>query len=273
MFAGFSQFTFGASTQLVMFMFLTSMTAAGAASSSRSSSASRGGWSRRRPRRGRSSPARRSGGIARRAAPGGLHRRRDRGRVPRVVGRPAGRGGADLAVRARRRRRRRCWSGALSRNPDQASSLGVFAGLALGALGGCMIPYQTMPDAMQSGRPASSPTRGRCWACSRSSATAAAIETVAPNVAVLAAFGVVLMGARRVALPQGDRRVGPRRVAARYGAPGPLGRPARREPGARRPRPGPHPPTRHGVTRASRVQSWEQNRTNRRMSAARDPRP
>ena len=29
MFVGFSQFTFGASTQLVLFMFLTSMTAAG----------------------------------------------------------------------------------------------------------------------------------------------------------------------------------------------------------------------------------------------------
>ena len=38
----------------------------------------------------------------------------------------------------------------LSRNADQASSLGVFLGLALGALGGCLIPFAIMPDAMQS---------------------------------------------------------------------------------------------------------------------------
>ena len=31
--------------------------------------------------------------------------------------------------------------GAQSRNADQAASLGVFVGLALGALGGCMIPF------------------------------------------------------------------------------------------------------------------------------------
>ncbi len=38
--------------------------------------------------------------------------------------------------------------GAVSRNPDQAGSLGVAAGLGLGALGGAMVPSFFMPDAM-----------------------------------------------------------------------------------------------------------------------------
>jgi ABC-2 type transport system permease protein len=39
--------------------------------------------------------------------------------------------------------------GATSRNAEQAGSIGVFASLALAALGGCMIPIQFMPEVMQ----------------------------------------------------------------------------------------------------------------------------
>jgi ABC-2 type transport system permease protein len=39
--------------------------------------------------------------------------------------------------------------GAMSRDAEQAGSIGVFASLALAALGGCMIPLQFMPEVMQ----------------------------------------------------------------------------------------------------------------------------
>jgi ABC-2 type transport system permease protein len=82
--------------------------------------------------------------------------------------------------------------GAVSRNADQASSLGVFAGLALGALGGCMIPIQVMPEAMQ--------TVARLvphsWALLGIQAVihdGGGLASVATNVAVLGAYAAVLL--------------------------------------------------------------------------------
>ena len=83
--------------------------------------------------------------------------------------------------------------GAWSRNADQASSLGVFVGLALAALGGCMIPIEFMPDTMQS----FAKLIPHSWALLGLQSLVrdgGGIESVATNIAVLAGFAVVLMG-------------------------------------------------------------------------------
>jgi ABC-2 type transport system permease protein len=83
--------------------------------------------------------------------------------------------------------------GAVSQNADQASSLGVFAGLALGALGGCMVPLGFMPEAMQTVAKAIP----HSWAITAFSSLVrdgGGIETVAVNLVVLAGFAVVLLG-------------------------------------------------------------------------------
>ena len=70
--------------------------------------------------------------------------------------------------------------------------MGVFAGLGLGALGGCMIPFQVMPDAMQQ----LARFIPHSWALLGLQSLVrdgGGIESVAPNLAVLVAFGVVLM--------------------------------------------------------------------------------
>jgi ABC-2 type transport system permease protein len=83
--------------------------------------------------------------------------------------------------------------GAVARNADQAGSTGVFLGLALGALGGCMIPIQVMPEAMQS----VSRLLPHSWAVlglQELVRSGEGIEAVLPNVAVLAGFGAALLG-------------------------------------------------------------------------------
>lgn len=191
MFAGFSQFTFGASTQLVMFMFLTSLTAAGRLVYTRQLGLSR---------RMLSTPT----------TPWTIVTGEALGRfgvamlqavyivaVTAIVfgvswGNPVTAGvlillfgvvaaGAAMLV------------GASSRNPDQASSMGVFLGLALGALGGCMIPLQIMPPVMQS----VARLIPHSWALTGlqdTIKTGGGLDTVLPNVAVLAVYGAVLMG-------------------------------------------------------------------------------
>jgi ABC-2 type transport system permease protein len=82
--------------------------------------------------------------------------------------------------------------GAVARDGDQASSLGVFAGLALGALGGCMIPYQVMPPAMQS----IARLIPHSWAVLGLQSLireGGGIASVAPNLAVLAGWAIVLL--------------------------------------------------------------------------------
>jgi ABC-2 type transport system permease protein len=191
MFAGFSQFTFGASTQLIMFTFLTSLTAAGRLVYTRQLGVSR---------RMLSTPT----------TPWTIVTGEALGRfgvamlqagyivvVTAVVfgvswGNPVTAGvlivlfgvvaaGAAMLV------------GSSSRNPDQAASMGVFLGLALGALGGCMIPLQVMPPVMQS----VARLIPHSWALlglQDTIKTGGGLETVLPNVAVLAVYGAVLMG-------------------------------------------------------------------------------
>ena len=83
--------------------------------------------------------------------------------------------------------------GAVSRNADQASSMGVFAGLALGALGGCMVPMAFMPEAMQT----FAKLIPHSWAITGLSSLVrdgGGIDSVATNIVVLAGFAVVLLG-------------------------------------------------------------------------------
>ena len=77
-----------------------------------------------------------------------------------------------------------------------ASRRGLLKGagiLALGALGGCMIPWQMMPDVMQAvGR-----LIPHSWALlglQELVRTGGGVSTVLPNIGVLAVYGTVLMG-------------------------------------------------------------------------------
>lgn len=83
--------------------------------------------------------------------------------------------------------------GAVAGNADQASSLGVFAGLALGALGGCMVPLVFMPDAMQTLAKAI-PHSWAVTALSSLVRDGGGIDSVVTNLVVLAGFAVVLLG-------------------------------------------------------------------------------
>ena len=83
-------------------------------------------------------------------------------------------------------------SGALFSNEEQASSIGVFAGLMLAALGGCMVPLEVFPDGMR----AAAHLTPHAWAVEALTdlvTTDATIADVVPQVAVLAAFAVVLL--------------------------------------------------------------------------------
>ncbi len=190
-FAGFSQFTFGASTQLVLFMFLTSMTAAGRLVQTKLL-----GLSRRM--------------VSTPTSPWTIVTGEALGRylvallqaaviiaVTSVVfgvswGDPLA-AGALIAVFGLVAAGAAMLVGAWSRNADQASSLGVFVGLALGALGGCMIPIQIMPDTMQ----AFAKLIPHSWALLGLQSLVrdgGGIDTVTTNLLVLAGFAVVLMG-------------------------------------------------------------------------------
>jgi ABC-2 type transport system permease protein len=190
LFAGFTQFAFGASTQLVMFMFLTSMTAAGKLVYSKQLGVSR---------RMVSTPTS-VGTIVTGEALGRLGvALLQAGYIVLVTwlafgvdwGDPLAAGalivafgvvcaGAAMLV------------GALAGNAEQAGSLGVFAGLALGALGGCMIPIQTMPDVMQTITKAI-PHSWALLGLQELIRTGGGLGAVLVNLAVLVAFGVVLM--------------------------------------------------------------------------------
>jgi ABC-2 type transport system permease protein len=82
--------------------------------------------------------------------------------------------------------------GAIATNAEQAGSVGVFLSLALAALGGCMIPIEFMPDAMQQ----LALLTPHAWAMTGLRtlvAERADLATVAPQVTVLVVYGVVLM--------------------------------------------------------------------------------
>ena len=189
-FAGFTQFTLGATTQLVMFTFLTSMTASLRLVLSRQLGVSR---------RMSSTPT----------SPATIIAGETIGRYGIAVfqatyivvvsalffgvswGDPVA-AAAIILVFALVSAGAAMLLGATARNPDQASSLGVFIGLALGALGGCMIPLQIMPATMQS----IARLIPQSWAVTglQSLITdGGGIESVATNLAVLTGFAVVLL--------------------------------------------------------------------------------
>ncbi len=190
-FAGFSQFTFGASTQLILFMFLTSMTAAG-----RLVNTKQLGVSRRMVSTPTSVWTIVAGEALGRYLVAILQAVYIIAMTSLVFGVAWGdpiAAGAIIGLFGLVAAGAAMLVGALSRNGDQASSLGVFAGLALGALGGCMIPWQLMPDAMQ----ALARLIPHSWALlglQELVRGGGGIESVAPNLAVLAGYGVVLMG-------------------------------------------------------------------------------
>jgi ABC-2 type transport system permease protein len=190
MFAGYSQFTFGASTQLILFMFLTSMTAAARLVYARQIGVSR---------RMLSTPTS-AWTIVTGEALGRFGIAILQGVYIVVMtavvfgvswGDPLAAGaiillfgvvGAAAALLV----------GATARNPDQASSMGVFVGLALAALGGCLIPFQTMPEGMQ----AIARFVPHSWALlglQELIRNGGGISTVVPNLAVLTLFAVGLM--------------------------------------------------------------------------------
>jgi ABC-2 type transport system permease protein len=82
--------------------------------------------------------------------------------------------------------------GAVTRNADQAAAVAVFAGLALGALGGCLVPYQVMPPPLQ----AIARLLPHAWALLGLETLAgdpeAGVGSVSTDLGVLAVYGVGL---------------------------------------------------------------------------------
>jgi linearmycin/streptolysin S transport system permease protein len=191
LFAGFSQFTFGASTQLVMFMFLTSMTAATRLVTTRQLGVSR------RMVAGPTSAATIIAGEAAGRYGVALLQAACIVLVSSIVfgvswGDPVA-AGTIIALFGLVSAGVAMLVGALASDADQAGSLGVFVGLALGALGGCMVPFQVMPPAMQ----AVARLLPHSWAVLGLQTLirdgSAGIAAVAPNLAVLAVYGVGAM--------------------------------------------------------------------------------
>lgn len=189
-FAGFDQFTLGAQSQLVLFVFMTSMTAAAQLVMSKQLGVSR---------RMLSTPTSAGTVIA-----GETVGRFSVALLQAVVivvvstlvfgvdwGDPVAAGAIVLAfglVSAAVA----MLVGAMSRNAEQAGSIGVFASLALAALGGCMVPLAFMPEPMQT----IALLTPHAWAMDglRALITEGAdLDGVLPQVGVLLAYGLVLL--------------------------------------------------------------------------------
>jgi ABC-2 type transport system permease protein len=189
-FAGYDQFTLGAQTQLVLFVFMTSMTAAAQLVMSKQL-----GVSRRMLSTPTSAWTIIAGETLGRFAVALLQA------VVIVVvstlvfgvdwGDPVAAGAIVLAfglVSAAVA----MLVGAMSRNAEQAGSIGVFASLALAALGGCMVPLAFMPEPMQT----VALLTPHAWAVNGLHALinqSADLTSVLPQVGVLLAYGVVLL--------------------------------------------------------------------------------
>jgi linearmycin/streptolysin S transport system permease protein len=195
-FAGLAEFTLGASSQLVLFMFLTSMIAA-----TRLVATRRLGVSRRMVA-GPTSTATIVAGEALGRYAVALLQAAYIVVVTAIVfgvawGDPIA-AGALIALFGVVSAGAAMLVGSAARNADQAGSIGVFAGLALGALGGCMVPYQIMPASMQAIArllPHSWALLGLQSLIGRGDAGAGAgLAAVAPNLAVQAVYGAVVMG-------------------------------------------------------------------------------
>lgn len=189
-FAGFSQYTFGASTQLILFMFLTSMTNAGRLVYTRQIGVSR---------RMLSTPTSVGTIVAGEALGRYLVAMLQAVYIVAITALIFGVSWGDpLATGALIALFGLCAAGvallvgAIAKNPSQASSLGVFAGLGLGALGGCMIPFAIMPETMQT----IARLLPHSWALLGIQSlirSGEGIASVATNLVVLAVWGVVAM--------------------------------------------------------------------------------
>jgi ABC-2 type transport system permease protein len=83
--------------------------------------------------------------------------------------------------------------GAVASNAEQASALGVVGGLVLGAIGGAMVPPEVFPETMRT----ISRATPHAWALDGLRALAvhdATLASVLPQVGVLLAFAAVLLG-------------------------------------------------------------------------------
>lgn len=188
-FAGFGQFSFGAQTQLVLFMFLTSMTAAANLVLSKNLGVSRRMFSTPTSATtivigealGRYGVALMQGIfiVAVTALAFGVEWG-DPLATALIVG-AFGLVGAAVAMLI----------GAVSRNPDQAGSLGVAAGLGLGALGGAMVPSFMMPPVMLT----VAQLIPHYWAINGFTelANGAEISAVLGNIGILLAYGTVIL--------------------------------------------------------------------------------
>ena len=89
--------------------------------------------------------------------------------------------------------------GALFENDEQASAVGTFAGLGLAALGGCMVPSEVFSDTMQR----ISHITPHAWALDGLFdliVDSAGVNAIVPELAVLAAFAAVLLGSATLLL-------------------------------------------------------------------------
>jgi ABC-2 type transport system permease protein len=190
--AGFSRFTFGASTQLVMFMFLTSLIAAARLVGTRQLGVSR------RMLAGPTTVATIVAGESMGRCAIALLQAVYIVLVAALVfgvswGDPIA-ACAVIALFMLVSAGAAMLIGAVAGSPDQAGSIGLFVGLTLGALGGCMIPIQLMPEAMQS----VARLLPHSWAVlglqSLMRDPATGMAGIAPNLAALAIYGVATMG-------------------------------------------------------------------------------
>lgn len=191
MFRNYSQFTFGAQTQLLLFMFLTSMTAASQLVQSK-----RLGVSRRMVSTPTSIATIVAGEALGRyliALMQGLFIVTLTAIVFGVSWGDPVAAGAIILTFALVAAGVAMLIGAISSNADQASSLGVFAGMGLGALGGAMIPLTYMPEIMQT-LARLIPHSWAITAFQRLINDGGGIDTVATNVLVLLGYGVVVLG-------------------------------------------------------------------------------
>jgi ABC-2 type transport system permease protein len=190
MFQGYGQFTFGAQTQLLLFTFLTSMTAAGQLVQTK-----RFGVSRRMV----STPTSITTIVLGEALGRFLVALLQAGFVVLLTslvfgvswGDPLA-AGAIIVLFCLVASAVAMLIGAVSGNADQASSLGVFAGLALGALGGCMVPLGFMPEIMQN----VARLIPHSWAITALASLVrdgGGIDTVMSNVLVLAGYAAALL--------------------------------------------------------------------------------
>jgi ABC-2 type transport system permease protein len=82
-------------------------------------------------------------------------------------------------------------AGAVFRNEQQASSAGLMLGLGLGAIGGCMVPLQIFPPTLR----AIAHLTPHAWALDAFSelVDGGGVTGILPNLAVLAAMAAVLL--------------------------------------------------------------------------------